>query len=152
MEMQIQMILVSPSVAVAGGEAHEAIRELVLVDKGTELAAEVRRIAHSAVPVSDNGLSYERGEVVIVVPADTFHGNGDVGGGQGVVSDSHLGSNKVGLLLLGCGDGLRSRCRRLCGNVAKVLLREVDKLLMSCLLYTSPSPRDGLLSRMPSSA
>ena len=25
-------------------------------------------------------------------------------------------------------------------------------LAMSCLLYTSPSPRDGLLSRMPSSA
>ena len=25
-------------------------------------------------------------------------------------------------------------------------------LWMSCLLYTSPSPRDGLLSRMPSSA
>ena len=25
-------------------------------------------------------------------------------------------------------------------------------LVMSCLLYTSPSPRDGLLSRMPSSA
>ena len=26
------------------------------------------------------------------------------------------------------------------------------KSLSSCLLYTSPSPRDGLLSRMPSSA
>ena len=26
------------------------------------------------------------------------------------------------------------------------------KLLYTCLLYTSPSPRDGLLSRMPSSA
>ena len=25
-------------------------------------------------------------------------------------------------------------------------------LILSCLLYTSPSPRDGLLSRMPSSA
>ena len=25
-------------------------------------------------------------------------------------------------------------------------------MLYSCLLYTSPSPRDGLLSRMPSSA
>ena len=25
-------------------------------------------------------------------------------------------------------------------------------IFMSCLLYTSPSPRDGLLSRMPSSA
>ena len=24
--------------------------------------------------------------------------------------------------------------------------------MLSCLLYTSPSPRDGLLSRMPSSA
>ena len=29
------------------------------------------------------------------------------------------------------------------------LLRAVNR---SCLLYTSPSPRDGLLSRMPSSA
>ena len=27
-----------------------------------------------------------------------------------------------------------------------------DVLSISCLLYTSPSPRDGLLSRMPSSA
>ena len=27
-----------------------------------------------------------------------------------------------------------------------------DELLGACLLYTSPSPRDGLLSRMPSSA
>ena len=26
------------------------------------------------------------------------------------------------------------------------------KMYPSCLLYTSPSPRDGLLSRMPSSA
>ena len=26
------------------------------------------------------------------------------------------------------------------------------KILCGCLLYTSPSPRDGLLSRMPSSA
>ena len=26
------------------------------------------------------------------------------------------------------------------------------QLFISCLLYTSPSPRDGLLSRMPSSA
>ena len=28
----------------------------------------------------------------------------------------------------------------------------VETLYGSCLLYTSPSPRDGLLSRMPSSA
>ena len=40
-------------------------------------------------------------------------------------------------------------------NVATVrdlgLLRNVQVLWL-CLLYTSPSPRDGLLSRMPSSA
>ena len=29
---------------------------------------------------------------------------------------------------------------------------EHNKKLYTCLLYTSPSPRDGLLSRMPSSA
>ena len=29
---------------------------------------------------------------------------------------------------------------------------EADDLREGCLLYTSPSPRDGLLSRMPSSA
>ena len=28
----------------------------------------------------------------------------------------------------------------------------VDRSINDCLLYTSPSPRDGLLSRMPSSA
>ena len=28
----------------------------------------------------------------------------------------------------------------------------IKKIRKSCLLYTSPSPRDGLLSRMPSSA
>ena len=32
------------------------------------------------------------------------------------------------------------------------LMRSRDELCITCLLYTSPSPRDGLLSRMPSSA
>ena len=30
--------------------------------------------------------------------------------------------------------------------------KPLTALLQTCLLYTSPSPRDGLLSRMPSSA
>ena len=34
----------------------------------------------------------------------------------------------------------------------KVGLKAQDVLSYGCLLYTSPSPRDGLLSRMPSSA
>ena len=32
------------------------------------------------------------------------------------------------------------------------ILLQSSNLLLGCLLYTSPSPRDGLLSRMPSSA
>ena len=35
---------------------------------------------------------------------------------------------------------------------AKDLMSIIDEVIEDCLLYTSPSPRDGLLSRMPSSA
>ena len=38
-------------------------------------------------------------------------------------------------------------------NAAYFSLRSpLNALVLTCLLYTSPSPRDGLLSRMPSSA
>ena len=42
-------------------------------------------------------------------------------------------------------------------NLKELILQNFDKkdgqlIYISCLLYTSPSPRDGLLSRMPSSA
>ena len=34
----------------------------------------------------------------------------------------------------------------------KISIDQLDAWCEDCLLYTSPSPRDGLLSRMPSSA
>ena len=37
-------------------------------------------------------------------------------------------------------------------DIKLALTPSVSYLIISCLLYTSPSPRDGLLSRMPSSA
>ena len=38
-------------------------------------------------------------------------------------------------------------------KIVTVVLEQADQIkLTGCLLYTSPSPRDGLLSRMPSSA
>ena len=37
-------------------------------------------------------------------------------------------------------------------QVANITLTVEETTAVSCLLYTSPSPRDGLLSRMPSSA
>ena len=36
--------------------------------------------------------------------------------------------------------------------LAEIVAPELDHQIAHCLLYTSPSPRDGLLSRMPSSA
>ena len=37
-------------------------------------------------------------------------------------------------------------------DLNKPIIAAVNGVSMGCLLYTSPSPRDGLLSRMPSSA
>ena len=42
--------------------------------------------------------------------------------------------------------------KRLGGTKGNVTLYSFDRRIKICLLYTSPSPRDGLLSRMPSSA
>ena len=36
--------------------------------------------------------------------------------------------------------------------ISRLTGEAAEKVLNGCLLYTSPSPRDGLLSRMPSSA
>ena len=46
--------------------------------------------------------------------------------------------------------GHDTRCVRNVTDVDDDILRKAREL--GCLLYTSPSPRDGLLSRMPSSA
>ena len=46
---------------------------------------------------------------------------------------------------------LRNLASSKLGPLAKELRHEMIDAV-SCLLYTSPSPRDGLLSRMPSSA
>ena len=37
-------------------------------------------------------------------------------------------------------------------GIAECKNRTLEEMMNACLLYTSPSPRDGLLSRMPSSA
>jgi hypothetical protein len=70
------------------------------VDETTELAAHVRSIAHCLVPVSDNGLCNQSSEVVIVLPADTFYSNCNVGGGDGVVTNSDLGADEIRLRLV----------------------------------------------------
>ena len=63
----------------------------------------------------------------------------------------------VSVLDLGCGYGATARylATRYGCSVVGVNVSEKELELAkdrTCLLYTSPSPRDGLLSRMPSSA
>ena len=49
-------------------------------------------------------------------------------------------------------------CSKIHGHTFSVIIKLSGKIdeskgwVIDCLLYTSPSPRDGLLSRMPSSA
>ena len=52
----------------------------------------------------------------------------------------------LGAIAAGPGQGL------LLGAVVGLVAAPLRRFPMPCLLYTSPSPRDGLLSRMPSSA
>ena len=70
--------------------------------------------------------------------------------GHGVVNAL---SAIVGLRVVGAGGDLAHAHklvdgRRKLGAEVVAVVRQQS----SCLLYTSPSPRDGLLSRMPSSA
>ena len=48
--------------------------------------------------------------------------------------------------------GMINTIIRILNYVATFLQLVLQHLSQCCLLYTSPSPRDGLLSRMPSSA
>ena len=41
---------------------------------------------------------------------------------------------------------------RLLADATELQFEQISAVFSGCLLYTSPSPRDGLLSRMPSSA
>ena len=63
-----------------------------------------------------------------------------------VVAINDLGSSEMNLHLLKY-DSVHSRF-----PLDLSLTKNYLKVNNTCLLYTSPSPRDGLLSRMPSSA
>lgn len=119
-----------PGVAVAGREAHEAVGEGVVVHKRAQLATKVRRSTHSTIPVADNCLSNQSREVQLIAPAHTLNGNSNVGGGHGVVTDTDFRTNKIRFLLLRTCNGLSVGSRRCGGDLGKVFLCELDKLLM----------------------
>lgn len=116
-----------PGVAVAGGKAHEAVGQVVLVNETAELAALVRSAAHGLVVVADNSLSNQSGEVVVIVPANTLDSNGNVGGRDGVVTNAQVGSDESGLPL---GQEVGGVLGRGHGESREVLLGKVDELLV----------------------
>ena len=69
-------------------------------------------------------------------------------------STEATGGSFLGPLLQGLGMNEDSAFYKIANTPvgAALLSGGLAQLLSGCLLYTSPSPRDGLLSRMPSSA
>ena len=63
---------------------------------------------------------------------------------QGIISSKDLSSELFNIL--------KSKRDEIVFKMKLTSKDEFDVLSKSCLLYTSPSPRDGLLYRMPSSA
>ena len=78
--------------------------------------------------------------------------------GVNVIDQFSFSIKKPGLwMLVGENGSGKSTLFRLISGVirpksGKILCSLRPSMVYHCLLYTSPSPRDGLLSRMPSSA
>ena len=68
------------------------------------------------------------------------YGYGLFTGGLGI----HHGAERLGCVVVPVSGGMTER--------QVTLINDFKPRIITCLLYTSPSPRDGLLSRMPSSA
>ena len=71
----------------------------------------------------------------------------------------HTSSHAIGTMLHGLGYEVSDMGTDPSVRLVKALIlghgdtvQNLDTDMWTCLLYTSPSPRDGLLSRMPSSA
>ena len=75
-----------------------------------------------------------------------------IGKGSTALLDDEMGSFGVPnprILIVGCGGSGNNTLNRITHLGVE---GAITVAINTCLLYTSPSPRDGLLSRMPSSA
>lgn len=97
------------------------------MDDTAEPVALVGGVAEGLVVVANDGLGDEGREVVGVVPAHTLNSDGNVGGGDGVVADTDVGANEVGLLL---GQEVGAGLGGLGGQAGELLLGHLDELLV----------------------
>ena len=94
-------------------------------------------------PVLDDGC---RGELFGYISGTIKEHKADLIVGGGVEDHIHL------LVRINPNYSISSTIKLLKANSARWINQEKKTRSKFCLLYTSPSPRDGLLSRMPSSA
>ena len=79
-------------------------------------------------------------------------------GGRGKGKFTELGPDaKGGVRLSKSIEDVEANAKEMLGNTLVTVQtgdagKQVNRLYVTCLLYTSPSPRDATLSRMPSSA
>ena len=97
---------------------------------GAKLAAEEGGLAHSTVPVANDGLGDQTGEVVIILPADTLDGESNVSRRDGVVTETDLRADELGGALHLGSESLGGGGRGLAGEATEVLLGEADELLV----------------------
>ena len=90
--------------------------------------------------------------VVQVIPLDNFHVQVFFDDGKIVDYDATEDLKTEIFKPLRDIDAFKEACTVMNGTLAWDLSGNRDESSCICLLYTSPSPRDGLLSRMPSSA
>ena len=102
----------------------------MLEDESLKTGA-VRGVTHGAVVVANDGLGDERGEVVVVLPADTLDSDGNVGGGDGVVTETDLGTDEVREALLVLDESLGLGAWWLAWEAREVLLGQLNHLLVS---------------------
>lgn len=102
----------------------------MVADLGAELASQEGGLAHSTVPVANNGLGNQGSEVVVILPADTLNGEGNVSGGNGVVTETDLRANELGGALHLSSESGGGGGRGLAWEATEVLLGEANELLV----------------------
>src|SRR5680860_562885 len=119
-------------------EFHQAVRE-VLESLGPVLAKHPELAEQKII----ERVSEPERQVIFRVPWQDDNCEVHINRGFRVEFNSALGPYK---------GGLRFHPSVYLGIVKFLGFEQIFKNALTCLLYTSPSPRDGLLSRMPSSA
>ena len=115
------------------------LREIIdLKLSSNQLSHKLTMIGHELDGISKDGLSIQ-GIIIAEIVDFKKHPNAD----RLSLCNVNIGSSKIIEVVCGAPNVQRG---------LKTAFASVGQILPNCLLYTSPSPRDATLSRMPSSA